>query len=139
MELFLFTSWIASPDEALPKLENSTRELRQYLNSSRLQLVPEKCKLYVFKNKRSRAEKEWVININGKKITPGKVVKFLGLYFEADLKWILQVEAVRQKCIQTTWMGVNSMILLQLYTVLIRSCIQYGSIFTPSVKVRWIC
>jgi hypothetical protein len=41
-----------------------------------------------------------VININGNKIIPEKVVKFLGLYFETDLKWNLQVEASRQKCIR---------------------------------------
>jgi hypothetical protein len=42
-----------SPDEAPPKLENSARELSPYLNDSGLQLAPEKCKLYMFKNKRS--------------------------------------------------------------------------------------
>jgi hypothetical protein len=63
---------------------------------------------------RSRIEKEWAININGKKITSEKVVKFLELYFETDLKWNHEVEAIRQKCvkpmaiisnIRTTWMG----------------------------------
>jgi hypothetical protein len=29
-----------------------------------------------------------------------KVVKFLGLYFEANLKWNHQVGAIRQECIQ---------------------------------------
>jgi hypothetical protein len=47
-----------SPEEGLPKLENSARELSQYLNDSRLQSAPEKCKLCIFKNKRSRTEKE---------------------------------------------------------------------------------
>jgi hypothetical protein len=124
-----------SPDEALPKLENSARELTRYLNDSGLQLAPEKCKLCIFKNKILRIEKEWAININGKMITSEEVIKFLGLYFEADLKCNHQVEAIRQKCIKsmaiishirTTWMGVDPTILLQLYTALIRSCIEYG-------------
>jgi hypothetical protein len=66
-----------------------------------------------------------VININCKKITFEKVVKFLRLYFEANLKWNHQVEDIRQKCIKpmavfryirTTCMGADPMILLQLYT-----------------------
>jgi hypothetical protein len=112
-----------SPDEALHKLENSVRELSQYLSVSRLQLTPEKCKLCicVFRNKRSQIEKEWVININGKMVTFEKVVKFLGLCFEANLKWNHLVEAIRQKCvkpmavisyIRTTWMRADPMILL---------------------------
>jgi hypothetical protein len=61
-----------SPDESLPKLENSSR-LNRYLNDSGLQLAPEKCKLCIFRNKRSQIEKEWVININDKKIAFEKV------------------------------------------------------------------
>jgi hypothetical protein len=76
----------ASPDEALPEVGNSARELSRYLNDSRLQLAPEKCKLCIFKNKRPGIEKEWVININGKKITSEKAVITLGLYFEANQK-----------------------------------------------------
>jgi hypothetical protein len=110
-----------SPDEALPKLGNSARELSQYLSDIRLQLAPEKWKLCIFKNKRSQVEKEWTINISGKKITFEKVVKFLGLYFEATLKWYHQVKAIRQKCIKpmaiiscirTIWMGAYPVILL---------------------------
>jgi hypothetical protein len=120
----------ASPEEALPKLENSARELSRYLSDISLQLAPEKCKLCIFKNKRSRTEKKWAININGEMIMSEKVVKFLGLYFKADLKWNHQVEANRQRCIKpmavisciwTTWMGVHPTILLRLYTALIRS------------------
>lgn len=83
-----------NPDEDLPKLENSTKELSRYLNHSRLQLDSEKCKLCIFKNKRSQIEKEWAISINGKMIPSEKVVKFLGLYLEADLKWNHEVEAI---------------------------------------------
>jgi hypothetical protein len=69
-----------SPDEVLPTLENSSRELRQYLNDNGLQLAREKWKLCILKSKTSQTEKEWAININGKMITPEKVVKkFLGL------------------------------------------------------------
>jgi hypothetical protein len=68
-----------NPDEALPKPENSATELNRYLNDSGLQLAPEKCKLCIFKNKRSRIEKQWAININGKKIMYEEVVTFLGL------------------------------------------------------------
>jgi hypothetical protein len=111
------------------------------LNDSGLQLAPEKRKLCIFRNKGSRIEKQWAININGKKITSEKAVKFLGLYFEADLKWS-QVEAVRQRCIKpmavisylrTTWMGADPTILLQLYTALIRSRIEYGGFLFHSL------
>jgi hypothetical protein len=57
-----------------------------------------------FRNKTSRIEKEWAININGKKTTFEKLAKFLELYFEADLKWNHQVEAIRQKFIKPTEM-----------------------------------
>jgi predicted Zn-ribbon and HTH transcriptional regulator len=90
-----------SPDEALAKLENSARELSRYLSESRLQSAPEKCELCTFKKKRSRIEKEWAINVNGKMITSEKIIKFIGLYFEADLKWNHQVEAIRQKRIKS--------------------------------------
>lgn len=124
-----------SPDEAIPKLGNSARELSRYLNDSGSQLDPEKCNLCILKNKRSRVEKEWAIYINGKKITFEKVVKFLGVYFEADLKCNHQVKAIRQKCIKpmaiiscirTIWMGADPVILLRLYTALTRSHIEYG-------------
>jgi hypothetical protein len=39
-------------------------------------------------------------DINNKKIMFAKGVKFLLPYFEADLKWNHQVEAIRQKCIK---------------------------------------
>jgi hypothetical protein len=114
-------------------VENSARELSRYLIDSGLQLPLGKCKLCIFKSRRSRIEKEWAININGKS-TSEKVVKFLGLYFEADLKWNHQVVAIRQKCIKpmaiisyirTTQMGADPVMLLRLYTALIRSCIEY--------------
>jgi hypothetical protein len=75
-------------------------------------------------------------------ITSEKVVKFLGLYFEADLKWKHQVETVRQRCIkpmtiisyiQTAWMGADPTILLRLYTALIRSRIEYGGFLFHSL------
>jgi hypothetical protein len=90
-----------------------------------------------------------MININGKKIAPEKIVKFLGLYFETDLIWNLQVEAIRQKYIksmavtsyiQTTWMGAHPIILLELYIALSSHTSSMEVIcFTPSLKVRWIC
>jgi hypothetical protein len=89
-----------NPDEALPKLEISARDLSRCLNDRGLQLDPEKCKLCRFKNKWSRVEKQWAININGKKIMYEKAVKFLGLYPGADLKWHHQVEVFIQKCIK---------------------------------------
>jgi predicted Zn-ribbon and HTH transcriptional regulator len=42
-----------SPDEALTELENSARELSQHHIDRGLQLAPEKCKLCIFRNKRS--------------------------------------------------------------------------------------
>jgi hypothetical protein len=129
-----------SPEEALPKLGNTAREL----SDSGLQLARERCKLCIFKNKRSRIEKGWAININNKKITSEKVVKFLGLYFETDLKCNNKVEAIRQKYIKpmtiisyirTTWMGADPTILLRLYTALIRSRIEYrGFLFHSPTK-----
>jgi hypothetical protein len=71
-----------------------------------------------------------------------KVVKFLGLYFESDLKWKHQVEAIRQRCIKpmaiisyirTTWMGADPTLLLWLYTALIRSRIEYGGFLFHSL------
>jgi hypothetical protein len=71
-----------------------------------------------------------------------EIVKFLGLYFEADLKWNHQVEAIRQKCInsmaiishiRTTRMGAYPTIPLWLYTTLIRSCIEYGGFLFHSL------
>jgi hypothetical protein len=95
--------------------------------------------LCIFKNKRSRTEKEWAISINGKYITSEKVV---ALYFKADLKWNHQVEVIRHRCIkpmavisyiQTTWMGADPTILLRLYTALIRSRIEYGGFLFHSL------
>jgi hypothetical protein len=71
-----------------------------------------------------------------------KVVKFLGLYFEAVLKWNDQVKAMRQKYIKpmaiisyirTTCMGEDPTILLQLHTALIRSRIEYGGFLFHSL------
>jgi hypothetical protein len=83
-----------------------------------------------------------VINISDKKITFEKEVKFLPLYFEADLKRNHQVEAIRQKCIkpmaiinfiQTTWMRADPKILMRLYTALIRSHVVYRGFLFHSI------
>jgi hypothetical protein len=77
-------------------------------------------------------------------ITSEKVVKFTGLYSEADLKCNHQLEAIRQKCIKPmaiisyiliTWMGVDPTILLWLYTALIRSHVKIrGFLFHSLTK-----
>jgi hypothetical protein len=124
------------PESTLELIQESIDVANDFLGERSLEISPGKCKWVVFTDNQKLKNRVWTIVIDGKVIESSKTVKFLGLHLESSLKWSLQVEHIRQKCLKPmsiikylsrTWKGADPALLLRLY----RALIEYGaSLFT---------
>ena len=74
------------------------------------------------------------IEINGKQITSGQQVKFLGMYLDEKLKWVPQAEHINEmnqtkkilSFLSGRWCGATLRSLITLYKGLIQPMVEYG-------------
>jgi hypothetical protein len=122
------------PESTLELIQESIDVANDFLGERGLEISLGKCKLVVFTDNQKLKHRVWTVVIDGKVMESSKTVKFLGLHLESSLKWSLQVEHIRQKCLKPmsvikylsrTWKGADPALLLRLYRALIRSRIEY--------------
>ena len=108
--------------------------LTNWLNANKISLNSNKTELLVFKPKRSKnSSYDIKIKINGQRLHPSNVVKYLGVYIDKDLNWNYHVNFVCDKLKRANGAlcklrhYVTEEILLSLYYSLFNSHLSYSA------------
>lgn len=142
-------------EHAIDKLAISANILQDWLAHKGLHLSVKKTTFCVFSNSRLRSETSHQININNTLVESVKEVKFLGVIFHNNLTWSSHIKKIVSsssrvlnllKFLTNIWWGAApDLLLLLLYTALVRSRMEYASfvwsnvpdkIFYPLQKVQ---
>ncbi|CAK9802720.1 hypothetical protein ANTQUA_LOCUS3443 [Anthophora quadrimaculata] len=122
---------------AKTNLQGAVNTIRLNLEKLGLQLTAEKTKLLSF-GKTPHRSAHTVLNIGSHSIESSPVVKYLGLMIDHKLKFKEHVQIIQIHCnkllniikfLRGTWWGCDPQTLITIYKALIRSKIEYGSIW----------
>lgn len=100
------------PRQALEDLKNTIEDVWKFLDSSGLQLSPEKYQLCVFRRDNKVALMQWSLTIAYKVVKLNLVFKLLGLYFENTLKCDTQIDSIREICLNSFCLHLSTFELL---------------------------
>lgn len=133
--------------------KNMVRKLNEYLTiltskleERELRLAPEKCEAVWF-TKGRRKDNPDKIMIEGQEITYKESVQYLGMTLQRNLKWDLHVGKMINKAMAgynvlkvftRVWWGADPKVMLVAYRALIRSHLDYGSIFFNNLSKKLI-
>ncbi|KAK9886682.1 hypothetical protein WA026_017602 [Henosepilachna vigintioctopunctata] len=122
---------------ALTNMKNTLLKTEDYFRSKNLELSPGKSAAIHF-----HPTKKWInlpqLQIYESNIPWLEQVKYLGVIFQKNLKWNAQIHNMSNKAIQglniikslsRTWWGAHPKTLLLIYKSMVRSHLDYGSIF----------
>ena len=73
------------------------RFLSTWLNANKISLNASKTELLMFRDPRKKINFDLKITVDGKKITPSKFVKYLGIYIDNHLSWQKQEQNLRSR------------------------------------------
>lgn len=123
-------------NHSIQKLESTLYAISNHLQYLKLTIHPEKTKLIIFAKIPFNSLEHYSITFNNITIFPSQTVKYLGLFLDYQLKWDPQAEFVINKSykllnilkmLRGTWWGGHPSILLNIYTTVMRSILEYGS------------
>lgn len=111
-----------------------------------LEISNEKTKYCAFRRKRKKlGDLSKMIKIDDCYVNHTRNIKFLGLWFSADLSWEKQVNEVVKKCqcplkiiacVAKTWKGADPRLIKIIYNALVRSRIDYGCFIVHDLTVN---
>jgi hypothetical protein len=126
------------------EVEKSIQSIQVYLKESGLEIAPNKCQLCIF-DKKGTADEEWVITVEGGKITSVKLIRFLGLHLKSNIDWEDEFIAIVRKCenpmkiikcVKHAWWEKDPVILMSPYKTFIRSRMEYGPFLVHKIKKK---
>jgi hypothetical protein len=95
--------------------------------------------------KKTTANREWEITVQGEKVSSVKSIKFVGLCLKSNLDWEAEINAVVRKCedtvktvngVKLTCWGADPVISMRLYEALRRSRVEYGAFVFQKLKKK---
>ncbi len=123
-------------------LQKTTNNLKKWAEKNGLAFSPTKTKIITFSNKRINPP-ECRINLNNISIQNTQYLKYLGLIIDRKLSWNRHIEKLKMIChrslnvikmvAHSRW-GGDRKIIKNLYTALVLSKLDYGSIIYNSAK-----
>lgn len=128
--------------QSLQIVESVCESIFSFLSKLGLSLSPSKSTLCIFEAKPFCKYTKNSIVINRISVSSKPVVKLVGINFQANLRWNVQVKNIINRCdkafttirfLRNTWWGADPYLLLVLYKVLIRSRLDYGSMIWSSL------
>ena len=110
------------------------RSVCKWLKANKISLNASKTEMLVFRDPRRKIDFDLKIKIDGKKITPSKSVKYLGIYLDNFLSWQKQEQDMRSRLSRAAGMlckirhYVNFDTLKMVYYGIFASILNYGSL-----------
>ena len=105
-----------------------------WLKANKISLNASKTEMLVFRDPRRKIDFDLKIKIDGKKVTPSKFVKYLGIYLDNFLSWHQQEQDMRSRLNRAAGMlckirhYVNFDTLKMIYHGIFSSVLMYGSL-----------
>ena len=105
-----------------------------WLKANKISLNASKTEMLVFRDPRRKIDYDLKIKIDGKKVTPSKFVKYLGIYLDNYLSWHQQEQDMRSRLSRAAGMlckirhYVNFDTLKMIYHGIFSSILTYGSL-----------
>ena len=110
------------------------RSVCNWLKANKISLNASKTEMLVFRDPRRKIDFDLKIKIDGKKITPSKFVKYLGIYLDNFLSWQKQEQDMRSRLSRAAGMlckirhYVDFDVLKMVYYGIFASILNYGSL-----------
>lgn len=127
-------------------IKSSLLNVADHLDQLGLSLAPEKTKFIIFdKSRKKNRQATHRFSFTQSMIQESRTVRFLGLELESALGWSTQIKKITEmcqnplkiiSCLRSTWWGADSILLLRLYTALVRSRIEYGAFFFHNLPTK---
>ena len=124
---------VKSPEVFAKKLNQDLKILSQWLKANKLSLNVKRTELIIFRRKAANTDYGIKFKLDGKRLTPGNTVKYLGILLDKHLQWRKQLAHVQVKV--NRGIGILSKIrhntnlktLKTVYHSLLASYLQYGA------------
>ena len=115
------------------QVNHDLKSLCTWLRANKISLNASKTELIIFRDPKKKLSQDLKIKINGKRLTPSKFVKYLGIYIDCHLNWKTHQTKIYLKLSRAVGMlskvrhYVNSQTLLMIYYGIFSCHLIYGS------------
>lgn len=125
------------------KINKHLASIESWLNKWRLKMAPQKCNYIVFSNGVKDDSSLVKVKLYNQVLSPCSYPKFLGIRFDKHLTFKNQISYLKETCIKRlnilkvlvhkSW-HLSHETLMQIYTSLMRSILEYSSILLPTLS-----